>query len=210
MVSRMSSDIRNRFTNVLTGRTMTDQEIITLLQGRDENALKLVYKEHYRKVVGYIVGRHSVSYIEGKDIFQDTVLALWVNAAKPDFKLTCKLSTYLISIARNVALKWIEKRDRLVLVDDHQAGISAYNTTQDTSDQTRIIEECISQLPAACQKVMRLFYFDELSNDQIAKVLNYKNADTVKTSKCKCLMKLKELMRSKYVVEDFVPEVVYS
>jgi DNA-directed RNA polymerase specialized sigma24 family protein len=42
-----------------------------------------------------------------------------------------------------------------------------------------------------CCSLLDKFYWEELSGEEIARQMNYKNADTVKTQKYKCMQKLK-------------------
>lgn len=52
------------------------------------------------------------------------------------------------------------------------------------------ISKAIEKLPEDCQKVLKLFYFNEYDMESIARELNYKNADTAKSKKSLCMKSL--------------------
>jgi len=47
----------------------------------------------------------------------------------------------------------------------------------------------------ACQQILRLFYFMKKSMEEITGIMGYKNADTVKNQKYKCMQRLKKVYR---------------
>ena len=56
------------------------------------------------------------------------------------------------------------------------------------------VDRVVAQLKPPCDKILRLFYWDRMSGAEIARVMNYSNADSVKTQKNKCMNKLKPLV----------------
>jgi RNA polymerase sigma factor (sigma-70 family) len=56
------------------------------------------------------------------------------------------------------------------------------------------IDEHFEQLGDKCQKVLKLFYYDGFTLEEIQKQLNYDNYNVVKSQKSRCLKTLKELI----------------
>ena len=46
-----------------------------------------------------------------------------------------------------------------------------------------------SKMTDSCRQILHLFYFEKMPMDKIAVTLNYKNADTVKSKKNRCISK---------------------
>ena len=92
-------------------RNLNDQAILERIKDGDESVLVLVYKKHYGMVKNLIL-KNSGDITAVDDIMQDTILAVWRNATKPTFLLQSKLSTYILSIAKNLWLKELKKRSK--------------------------------------------------------------------------------------------------
>jgi RNA polymerase sigma-70 factor (ECF subfamily) len=52
------------------------------------------------------------------------------------------------------------------------------------------ISKAIDKLPEDCQKLLKLYYFNEYDMDSVARELNYKNSDTAKSKKSICMKNL--------------------
>ena len=55
------------------------------------------------------------------------------------------------------------------------------------------IDKALEEMGEPCKSIIELFYFQKLNWKQISQHLNYKNADTVKNIKYKCIQKLKTI-----------------
>jgi RNA polymerase sigma factor (sigma-70 family) len=185
---------------------MTDQEIIAQLKDRKEGVLVVCYDKFYYKVVRMIRDRYNFQNALARDIFQEVMIALWKNTGKPEFVLTCKLSTYLIAIAMRLSLKHLETTKKTVSITTEQY-LEDFEKVINSSERDERIQRCLKCLSPQCLEILTLHYFEELSSDEIAQRLNFKNTDTVKTSKYKCMQRLRELVKSRYKKEDFEVEV---
>ena len=61
-----------------------------------------------------------------------------------------------------------------------------------TDEQKNIMRDLVQNLPKPCDDILWYFYGDNLDMQTIADMLNYKGADSVKTTKSRCMSKLKE------------------
>ncbi len=65
----------------------------------------------------------------------------------------------------------------------------------DNSDEVNdidILKEILAHLPSPCNDIIGLFYYDDLSLQEIADELGYSGARTVETTKQRCLKRLKK------------------
>ncbi|HEY5824107.1 MAG TPA: sigma factor-like helix-turn-helix DNA-binding protein [Cyclobacteriaceae bacterium] len=74
----------------------------------------------------------------------------------------------------------------------------------DSAEREKIIAKCLDQLGETCRKVLMLYYFDEMSMQEIADKMGFANTDTAKTKKYKCKQKLDELVKTQYSEQDFL------
>lgn len=58
------------------------------------------------------------------------------------------------------------------------------------------VERALCKLSKSCQLVIRLKYFDDLRDEEVLAqgLLPYRNADSLKSSRCRCLKRLAEVM----------------
>lgn len=72
------------------------------------------------------------------------------------------------------------------------------NTSQDIiprilQGDTHIIESLYRESREPCRSLLFAFYVQNKSMEELAEEMNYKNADTVKNVKYKCLQRLRKL-----------------
>ena len=160
---------------------MKDSKILELIEEGNEFALDVLYKKNYRMIVNLII-RNNGTEEEAKDIFQDSLIVFWQKASSKELVLTSKISTYIYSISQNLWRKELIRKKRTS--NEEKDGIS--NPDMEVDERVRILNMCIDQLGETCQKVLRYYYFDKLSMNDIAEKLGFSNADTAKTKRYKC------------------------
>lgn len=74
--------------------------------------------------------------------------------------------------------------------DDREADISIY---QDPDVQAVLATE-LSYIPDPCNKILKLYYYENLSMGEIAAAMNYRSANSAKTTKNRCIDKLRSRM----------------
>ena len=55
-----------------------------------------------------------------------------------------------------------------------------------------------------CNQILWAYYYDEMSMEEIAKIINFSNANSVKTKKSQCMSKLKDNY------SDVIKELMYE
>jgi RNA polymerase sigma factor (sigma-70 family) len=181
---------------------MTDQDKVYKL-ATDERYFTQVYNEHKDYSLRFLRKMYGDDDLL-KDIYQDATIVLYENSKKTNFKLTCSIQTYLNSICRNRLLT-LRRNNVNVLVnsDDFDPNITDWFEEFDQDKETRLsaIENALTILKAKgekCYEILKRFFFQKQSMDQIAVELNYTNGDNVKNQKSRCQKKLKELVLENY------------
>lgn len=178
---------------------MKDSEVIDRIKKGDDSAAEFLYEKHYRMMVRLIV-KNSGTENDAQDIYQDAIIVFWEKVTSGNLVLTSKISTYLYSICNNLWRKELERRRRLSSEEADKP------VEMDISKDERIssIHECINKLSDTCQKVLKFYYFDNMSMSDIAERLDFSNADTAKTKKYKCKKELDKMVLSNYSASDFL------
>ena len=76
----------------------------------DKRILDEIYKKFYSRTQ-YMVIRNSGTEEDARDLFQEALIAVYDRINGRPLELTCKFSTFLYSICRNLWLKQLRKRN---------------------------------------------------------------------------------------------------
>ena len=168
---------------------MTNSELIQQLRsGNNKDALKEMYKPF--PMVRNFIKVHGGDEDEARDVFQESLLVFYKNVQKPDFKLTSALSTYLFAICKYLWKDELKKKNRIV-------SFEAKDTPDEVLDHAveelkdKWLDKALNALGGKCLEILKLFYYEKFSMEKIAEKLGYKNVDTVKTQKYKCIEQAK-------------------
>jgi RNA polymerase sigma-70 factor (ECF subfamily) len=160
-------------------RELTDEQLVAQVQEGDVLAFETLVKRYQRKLYGFV--QHMVKNpLATDDIVQESFINLYKTIDRVDTKK--KLSSYVFAIARNTTISHIRKYkkeiplDEVLLSDEEEkiyASIAA-------AEQSRTITHALDQIASAYKKVIQLYYFDDLSYEQISKKLHVP-VNTVRT-----------------------------
>ena len=133
------------------------------------------------------------------DVFQDSVTILYEKAKSNDLNLTCKVSTFLIAIAKHLWLKKLSKRKKQqvsVLYDGLEENISVSDDISHFlvfEGNVTKLKVCLEQIGEPCKGILNAFYLENRSMTEIATTFGYTNAENAKTQKYKCLNRIRKL-----------------
>lgn len=57
------------------------------------------------------------------------------------------------------------------------------------------VENSLIQLGEPCRRILELFYYHQKTMDQISELMEYKNKQTVRNLKYKCLIRLRQIFK---------------
>jgi RNA polymerase sigma factor (sigma-70 family) len=176
---------------------MSEQHIIERLRHGGQTELGIIYEQNRKEFIHWVSKEFSLSTDDGKDIYQMTILIFNDNVKSGKLEnLVSSVKTYLFAIGKNVARESMRKAKRTTRINqeewlkehmvdeaDHQVEESAFSTAK----------LALQKLGQPCQKLVELFYYEKKSMEEIGTLLNYKNAETAKNQKCKCMARLRKL-----------------
>jgi RNA polymerase sigma-70 factor (ECF subfamily) len=184
--------------------SVSEQQIVEGLKAgglerrRHENALfaQFVYlvKQHEKK--------YSLSEEEALGAYSDTILTVITNVVGGSFEGRASLKSYTTQIFMNKCVDVIRKKTTNKNVVNRPADIDslanvlpdkARNVVQaliDKNERSSLLKK-LDELTGKCKQIL-LLYEDGYSDQEIAQQMDYKSADVVKTSRMRCLEKLKE------------------
>lgn len=202
---------------------LADSQIIREIQRQNERVTESFYKEcrkYFMTSYKAVFSRDDIK----DDVFQQSFVKLWTeietrkifldendNIQRTDRRgnvrrLTCNLKTFLIDIAKNDYRDWL-RNDRLNLEDEFEsfahmieARSAVMPDESSESLQEQIVANCVFDLPPRCKEILTMFYYDNMSLDEIIQARGEKNTSKngLKTGKYKCMETLKGKVKDMY------------
>ena len=176
-----------------------EDKLVVSLRSKDERSLKLVYRQHYAMITNMVMNNGG-SLQEAKDVYQDAVIVLYEKLQDEQFELNCLIKTFLYSVSRNIWLKQLKVRKRFEgpLVDTEEITEQLWESAMESEDRYQALALALASLGEPCSSIMRDFYINKSSMEEITEKFGYTNADNAKNQKYKCLKRLKKLFFSYY------------
>ena len=174
-----------------------DRDLIQRIKANDRTVLGELFQKYQRMISGYIL-KNGGDQNDAEDIIQETVIVLWQKVNSDSLHLTVKLGTYLQAIAKNKWMAELRKR-RKISAQDISENLSDGNPSSldDLVNEERIeyVRKALDMLQPICRKLLLLYYFEEKSMNQIAKILELANADVAKSKKYQCKKNLEAILK---------------
>ncbi|OEK07055.1 RNA polymerase sigma factor [Roseivirga misakiensis] len=174
---------------------MSVNSLVLRLRKGDRKALEDIYKEYRVSFIKWITYTHKCTEDEAIDIYQYSILSFYENVIEESFEKMndAGIKTYLYSIGKNKLLADSRKNSKISYQEqlEEESLIEKEEEGQDKEVRVAKIKKLVSELGFPCSEILKLFYFNNLTNDEIAEVMKYKNGNTVKNLKYKCLQRIK-------------------
>lgn len=182
---------------------MSEEHLIQQIKLGDDNSLKQVYLQYRTSFIPWLIGKYNCTEEEAKDIYQLTILIFYDNIVSGKLtQLTGSLKTYLFSIGK---YKWLETKRKQSSIQ-HETEQFLINTPEEEKEvnthseqEIRLISKALQILGDPCKTILELFYYNQLSMDEISQKLNYKNRATTKNLKYKCIKRLQKIYKKEVV-----------
>lgn len=171
-------------------------EMLQAIRNGDETVLNRIYLENRDGFLGWARRNYPLEEDVLLDVYQDAVIILYQNVVEEkitDLKST--VSTYLFGIAKNLILKALRQKKRTPLQLDQipEVAVAPHFLQQTDQDHQQYkVRAALDRLGKTCQQILEYFYYYEFSLEVIAERLKYKNANTVKAQKHRCMKQLEE------------------
>lgn len=152
----------------------------------------------------------ALTIFDAENIYQDTFLAVQNNLLEGRIKEDTSWSSYIMTIGLNMASKAYRKIGKTDSADDGFDNDGEGSKSKTAREVEKLVknlseeetplyenEEALSLLgdelthtPEPCGSIIRLFYYTNMSMDEIAKEIGYRNATTAKAKKSQCMTDL--------------------
>ena len=184
------------------GNKYTDEDLIARFQNGDEYAFDEIVNRYKDRLLNFVF-RFIGQIDESEDIVQDTFLKVYKN--KNAYQNIARFSTWIYTIAGNLAKTELRKRKRRRIFSISRMGIddkefelpSTAITPEEHTESTfneKLIQNAIQKLPEKFRTVIILRDIQELSYDEISKIIGVP-LGTIKSRVNRARLKLRELLK---------------
>lgn len=155
-----------------------DQVYINKILDGDANAFAVLV-DRYKDLVYTLAIRMMKNREEAEEVAQDAFIKTYKSLDK--FKGESKFSTWIYRVAYNTCLDRLKKNKRTqntVTIDEYtEHQVKTIDNALDkieASEKKEAIQQCIELLPSDDSFLLTLYYFEELSLEEIGKIVGLK------------------------------------
>jgi RNA polymerase sigma-70 factor (ECF subfamily) len=171
-------------------------DVQSRLRNDDKKALEEVYVMYKEAFVNYGL-RFNLDKEDLIDVYQDSVIAMYQNFVTKKTQLdNSSLKTYLFSIGKHKIYDRLKERKQFVgavVVEDDYEEVNLDENA--LTKEQQLLRQYFTRLGESCQHILKLFYYRSLSIKEIVQQTQYKDENTVKSHKSRCLKKLIALIK---------------
>lgn len=176
---------------------MNQDEIIEKIKSGGQTELGLIYEEYREEFLRWVVKEFNCTLDDGKDIYQLTILIFHDNIRLGKLEhLVSSVKTYLFGIGKNIVKENQRKEKRFIPISKEKwlkENLIDEPTHKIDDAVFERAKNALSKLGQPCQRLIELFYYEKKSIPEITLAMNYKNPETAKNQKCKCMARLRKL-----------------
>lgn len=181
--------------------TSEQDQLIAGFKSNDRRSLEKIYTMYYNVAERYVL-KNSGAESDAKDIFQEAMIAAWLNIKEEKFipKTADSLGGYIFQIAK---FKWLDKLKskphRVTSRIENEGQIEELHQDFDDDDIQDIritkLKTLYSRLDEKCKRILDRYYYQKMSLEEIGNELTH-DSGTIKTLKYRCMKKLRTVYLS--------------
>ncbi|WP_149274998.1 RNA polymerase sigma factor [Pareuzebyella sediminis] len=176
-----------------------DKTALKDLQSDDRLKLKALYNRYRAEFLNF-GRRYNLDKDDLADVYQEAFLALRKRAIQGKLNaIDSSMKTYLFAIGKFKIYDALKSKKREIPYETQLHIVEAelpeveIDTEQPLTEKQLLLRTYLKELGEKCRQVLTMFYYRGLSIEEIAKHAEYKNENTVKAQKSRCLKTLRQL-----------------
>lgn len=175
---------------------------IAYIKSNENEALTEIYRDFKDPFIGWVMNNIKCDKNEALDIFQVSIVILYENVVNNKIEKLDSVKSYLFAIGKNKMMEYFRSakknqssqlKENLIL-DQYLFDESEYEIKETKFNS---LNAALKEIGDPCYTLLSNFYFKKMSLDVIANEMDYKNTNTVKTKKFKCIQRLKKMVNNK-------------
>lgn len=174
-----------------------DHDLQSRLRAEDKSALEFVYKSYKSEFLNFSQ-RYKIDNDDALDAYQDAVIAMYQNFVTNRLELTnSSIKTYLFGIGKHKIYRIAKSKQKELNIENDIEEFEEMDSNEiDLNYYQKELAKLIGNISESCRELLRLYYYRNLSINEIVERTQYKDANTVKSHKSRCMKRLKSLVSS--------------
>lgn len=146
----------------------SDEELVADIQEGDIFAFEHLVRRYQRRLHAFAI-HMTGDDAAAADVVQESFISLYKTIDRVDPKR--KFSSYVFAIAKNTAISHLRSKKKEVSLEDIVLAGEDESLLTDlvASEQKHTIGQALGKLNEKYRRVVRLYYFDDLSYEEISK-----------------------------------------
>ena len=199
---------------------MTDTQLLIGIMQNDNRAWRYIcrnYRSGFFSILGQSFSFGASAKEDIEDIFQESLMVLMkkVKTGGVTVSRDGALFSYLVQIGKLTAYNQVRKKRELNMDDPVTFSLDLHNIEDEEiavdekqQAQNDFLDKLFNSIPSECSTLLKQFYWNHKTMDDIASILGMRNADSAKSKKNKCMNKIKEIAARIIENDEFAEEVV--
>ncbi|MBQ6227699.1 MAG: sigma-70 family RNA polymerase sigma factor [Prevotella sp.] len=171
-----------------------------------------IYDELRPDFIGMMKSRYTKASTEVlEEAFQDAMHQLYVDVKSGRIERYEKsIRSYVFTVGRNKAIDQLRRLhpDRQVETPveelDVYRNLSYEENPVEDAEKRGIVFRLVHSIGEPCSRVLTYFFYDVMPMREIAEAMGYKSSDVAKTTKKKCLEKVKVVAKSDFDIQNLI------
>ncbi len=176
--------------------TSSDSQLVALIQQSDKSAEAALYEKYSSRIYFLALGElHSRE--DAEDVRAETFLRLYQALRQDKLRNSDALSSFIVGIALNIIREYARASSRVQPLTEQEFELADESSLEAAfldEDVARSIKEAAQSLKPRERDFLRMYYYEELSKEEIARALGIKE-ERLRLIKSRALKKFGEVYK---------------
>jgi|ERR1051326_3653330 RNA polymerase sigma-70 factor (ECF subfamily) len=175
---------------------LSNQELVARIRQGDAEAEALLYEKFSARVY-FTALSETHSKEDAEDARAETFLRVIQALRQDKLHSADSLFAFIVGITLNVIRELVRQKYRADSLEDYEDDIARDDSMESAfldAETSRMLEKAAQQLKPREQQLLRMYYFEELPKEEIARKLGIK-AERVRLIKSRALQQLREICK---------------
>lgn len=182
---------------------MDNYSLIERIRNADGEAeFERLYKSFRKEFIIWAINKFKCSIDEASEVYHQSMIILYEKIiSEKKTEITTKMKTFVFSIGKNKMREVMRKKNSLAAKNyDYYTDTTLFYGSDEPDYENELtgVEKSLEQLGEPCKTILVQFYYHKKSITDIAQKLTYKNAESLKTQKYKCIQRLKRIYQTSH------------
>jgi len=162
-----------------------------------DRALKIIYDDHRKNAINWIISEFKLCEDDSDEIFQASIVILYDNVITGKLtNLDSSLKTYLFAIIRNKVIQFNRVKNKSQELNSFDLIDDFIDEEYEDIEREKLkkAEKALIEIGDPCKSLLELFYYKQKKIEELTLIFGYKNNETTKNLKYKCLKRLQKII----------------